>query len=416
MPDRLDPAHLAADAAAAAVASLVDAEAAVDLTRRLVRVPSVNDPARGLSEAPAAAVVEEVMREFGWDPVVEEVEPGRPNVWAVVDGGLPGPTLLFEGHTDVVTEGSLDEWSVDPFGAEIVGGKLFGRGAADMKSGVAAMLHAVRAVELAGSFPGRIIVAALVDEEGRMLGVKHFVAAGHVRDVDAAIVCEPEAEEICCVAKGAIRLGVTATGRMAHGAMPQHARNPLPALADLVTQIKAYESELHQDPGEHEHLGLTYLTPTVLNGGSTPQLNVIPGRAFLGVDCRTVPAINHEEVVARVRASAGDVARRHGVQIEVAVIEERPCAVTPEDHPIALAVADAHQVVTGSAPIFGGVPGATDGTILWRDAGIPNVVYGPGPKWIAHQPDEYVEVDDIVRKARVYAVAALRFLTGGGGQ
>ena len=81
----------------------------------------------------------------------------------------------------------------------------------------------------------------------------------------------------------------------------------------------------------------------------------------------------------------------------------------------ARAVAQAHSAVTGTAPVFGGVPGATDGTILWRDSGIPNVVYGPGPKWIAHQPDEYVEVDDIVRKTRVYAEAALAFLTGATG-
>lgn len=350
------------------------------------------------------------MRGFGWQPVVDEVAPGRPNVVATVDGGPPGPTLLFEGHTDVVTAGEDDEWTVEPFGGDIVDGRLFGRGSADMKSGLAAMLHAVRAVELSGTFPGRIVVAALVDEEGQMLGAKHFVASGMAAGVDAAIVCEPEAEEICAVAKGAIRLWVTCTGRMAHGAMPQHARNPLPAVAELMAAVRSYESELQRDPGEHRHLGLTYLTPTVLHAGSRQQLNVIPGRAVVGFDCRTVPGVDHDALVERMGAIAADVGRRHDVRVEVHVIEERPCAVTPEDHPVALAVAAAHRDVTGEEPAFGGVPGATDGTILWRDGGIPNVVYGPGPKWIAHQPDEYVEVDDVVRKARVYAQAALVFL------
>jgi succinyl-diaminopimelate desuccinylase len=395
---------------AATVVDLVDAEAVVALTQELVRIPSVNDPARGLSEAKAAAVVERVMRGFGWGPRVEEVAPGRPNVWAVVEGGLPGPTLMFEGHTDVVTEGSAEEWSRDPFGGEIAEGRLHGRGSADMKSGVAAMVHATRALQLAGPFPGRVLVAALADEEGRMLGVKSFVANGHADGVAAAIVCEPEAEEICCVAKGAVRLGIHATGRMAHGAMPQHAVNPVPALARLVEAVRTLETALQADPGAHEHLGPTYLTPTVLEGGNRAQLNVIPGRAFLGLDCRTVPGVDHDELVARVRAEAARLAAETGVRLEVEVIEERPCAVISQDHPVALAVAAGHRAVTGTPPLWGGVPGATDGTILWRDGGIPNVVYGPGGKWIAHQPDEYVEVQDIVRKAKVYAVAARHFL------
>ncbi|MFI7249058.1 M20 family metallopeptidase [Micromonospora chalcea] len=394
---------------------LVDEQAVVSLTQDLVRIPSTWDAAQGRSEQPVAELVAQVMRGFGWRPEVTEVVPGRPNVVAVVEGGLPGPTLMFEGHTDVVTEGSPEEWTVDPFGGDIVDGRLYGRGSADMKAGVAAMIHAARAVELAGPFPGRIVVAALVDEEGQMLGAKHFTTTALAREVDAAIICEPEAEEICAVAKGAVRLLVTCTGKMAHGAMPQHGRNPVPAVAELVAALGRFQKELQADPGEHEHLGLTFLTPTVLDAGSADQLNVIPGRAVLGVDCRTVPGVDHAALAARVRADADAIGARHGVSFAVEVVDDRPCAVTPEDHPISLAVADAHRAVTGTAPVFGGVPGATDGTILWRDSGIPNVVYGPGPKWIAHQPDEYVEVDDIVRKTKVYAEAALAFLTGATG-
>lgn len=125
-----------------------------------------------------------------------------------------------------------------------------------------------------------------------------------------------------------------------------------------------------------------------------------------------MPGVDHAALAERVRSDAAAIGARHGVTFAVDVVDDRPCAVTPEDHPIALAVARAHRDVTGVEPAFGGVPGATDGTILWRDSGIPNVVYGPGPKWIAHQPDEYVEVDDVVRKTRVYAEAALVFLTG----
>src|SRR2546423_15566601 len=99
----------------------VDTEGMIAFARDLVRVPSVHRPERGHTEAAAAALVAERMGAFGWAPLVEEAAPGRPNVVAVVDGGRPGPTLLFEGHTDVVTEGDPIDWSRDPFGGEVAG-------------------------------------------------------------------------------------------------------------------------------------------------------------------------------------------------------------------------------------------------------------------------------------------------------
>ncbi|MEA2058566.1 MAG: M20/M25/M40 family metallo-hydrolase, partial [Actinomycetota bacterium] len=106
------------------------------------------------------------------------------------------------------------------------------------------------------------------------------------------------------------------------------------------------------------------------------------------------------------------VAEATGVELDLSVIEDRPATETPSDDPVVRAVVAAHEAVHGETPRFGGVPGTTDGTILWRDAGLPIVVYGPGGKWIAHQVDEYVEVDDLVDSANVYAEAALRFLNG----
>src|SRR5690606_15670616 len=148
-----------------------------ELTAELVRIRSVHDPAAGTAEEPAARLVAERMREFGWDPEVVEVAPGRPNVIAVVDGGGgPGPTQMLQGPTDVVTEGARESWSFDPYAGDVVDGRLRGRGSADMKAGVAAMVHATRALQLAGPFPGRVVVGALVDEEGLMLGAKHFAA------------------------------------------------------------------------------------------------------------------------------------------------------------------------------------------------------------------------------------------------
>lgn len=390
----------------------IDRDALVAFAQALVRVDSVNDPARGRSEADAAALVAGQMRAFGWEPSLDEVAPGRPNVVAVLDGGLPGPTLLFEGHTDVVMEGPRELWSVDPFGGEIRDGRLYGRGSADMKAGVAAMLFAADAVRRAGPFPGRIVVAALVDEEGMMLGAKRFCATPLAAEVDAAIVCEPEGGEVCTAQKGALRLRLDATGKMAHGAMPQHGINPAPALAAFVEAVGRLERELQARHGAHPSLGPARLTPTVIRAGEELQLNVIPGHAWLAVDVRTIPGVEHAEIVDRLRADAAEIAAATRVGLELTVVDDRPATETPQDAPVVRAVADAHEALLGVRPSYGGVPGATDGTILFRDLGVPVVVYGPGGKWIAHQADEWVAVDELAIYAEVYAEAALRYLNG----
>ncbi|MFC4007292.1 M20 family metallopeptidase [Nonomuraea purpurea] len=384
----------------------VDADAVVEFTQALVRIPSTNDPGR--RERAAAELVAARMREWGWEPVVYEVAPDRPNVVAVVEGGGgAGPTLMFEGHTDVVTEGDLSTWTVDPFGAEIRDGRLWGRGSADMKSGLAATLYATRALQLAGPFPGRIKVCALADEEGLMLGAHHFVSEGLTADVDGAIVAEPEAGEICAVAKGALRLRVDLTGKMAHGAMPQHGRNPIPALGTLLVALAALQEELQARHPAHEHLGEVYVTPTVLQAGAEAQVNVIPAVASLFVDVRTIPGVEHKTVADRVAVLASAA---EGITAEVSVLVDRPPVDVPTSDPVVAALAAAHRAVTGQEPVYGGVPGSTDGTVLTHWGGIPSVVYGPGGKWIAHQADEYVEVAEIVRCTRVFAEAARRFL------
>jgi succinyl-diaminopimelate desuccinylase len=387
-----------------------DVEAAVELTSRLVQLRTVNEPGAAVVEDPAGRLLYDVMRDFGWHVTIEDVVPGRPNVVGIVEGTGPGRTLMFEGHTDVVTEGDRDEWSFYPFAGDIVDGRLRGRGAADMKSGVAAMIHAVRAVEL-GGFAGRIIVAALADEEGMMLGAKDFAASPLAASgIDGVIVCEPEAGEICAVAKGAMRIRIDLTGMMAHGAMPQHGRSPIPALGQLVIGLGELQQQIAETVGPHEHLGEFYLTPTVLQAGSVEQVNVIPATASMLLDVRTIPAVAHQPLLLLITKLTETIAAEAGLRSAVTVIDDRPPVDTPVDAAVVRALVRAHELVTGEPARFGGVPGTTDGTILTRDAGLQTVVYGPGGKWIAHQANEFVDVADIVTATRVYAAAARIFL------
>jgi len=145
----------------------------------------------------------------------------------------------------------------------------------------------------------------------------------------------------------------------------------------------------------------------VVRAGTEEQVNVIPATASVFVDVRTVPGLDHQEVAGRVAALAG----WDGVTAEVSILVDRPPVDVPVDDPVVAALAAAHRDVTGAEPVYGGVPGSTDGTVLTHWGGVPSVVYGPGGKWIAHQSDEYVEVAEIVQCTRVFAEAARRFLT-----
>ena len=397
-------------AGATPAADLIDPQAVLDLAAALVRLRTVNEPDAAQIEQPAADLVAETMRGYGWDVSVCDAAPGRPNVVAVIEGSGPGRTLMFEGHTDVVTEGDTSAWTFDPYSGDVVDGMLRGRGSADMKSGVAAMIHAARAVQQTG-FAGRIVVGALADEEGMMLGAKAFAASELAASgIDGVIVCEPEAGEVCASAKGALRIRVDLTGVMAHGAMPQIGRNPIPAVGPLLVGLGELQKQIASSVGTHPELGEFYLTPTVLDAGTAEQQNVIPRSASVYLDIRTIPAVEHPGLIHLITRLAEQIADEYGLGCEITIIDDRPAVDTPRDAPVVAALAAAHREITGEEPVFGGVPGTTDGTILTRDAGLSTVVYGPGGKWIAHQADEVCAVADIVTAARVYAAAAQRFL------
>jgi succinyl-diaminopimelate desuccinylase len=409
-------------ALAAAAAAAVDPGEVLRRARELVRRRSVWDEATGSSEAGAAAYVADELAALGLEVTVDEVAPGRPNVIADWTGGAFEPgvhrTLMLEGHTDVVTEGDRARWSFDPYGAALVpdplgGRRLYGRGSADMKAGVAAAIEAVAALQRAApELPGRVRVGIVVDEEGMMAGIKRFIAAGWADDVDGAIVCEPEELELCLHQKGAMRLHVHVRGVMAHGAMPYAGVNPIVGLLRFLAAVDALQSEEQARVGHHPYLGRPWLTPTILRSpvAGEAQLNVMPDTAYAALDVRTVPGQDHAALFDRLRGDADRIATATpGLSIDLDWFESRPWTETPPDDPLVRALEDAYPAVLGTPPRYGGVPGATDGTFLHL-AGVPIVTVGPGDRSIPHQVDEFVRIDDAVRAARLYAAAAVLYL------
>jgi len=404
---------------AAAAADTVDARRVQDLAQALVRTRSVVDEARGTTERAAAELVAAELRGVGLDPVVEEAAPGRPNVicdWAgsAFDASRHR-TLMFEGHTDVVTEGDPATWQVPPFEGRIDGDVLHGRGSADMKAGVAAAIAALEAVRrVAPDLPGRIRLGIVADEEGMMLGIKHFIRQGWADDVTGAIVCEPEENEICLFQKGAMRLHVRVHGVMSHGAMPYAGVNPVRGVADLVVALRDYEQREQRRLGEHRFLGLPWITPTVVQAPARgeAQLNVMPDEAYVALDVRTVPGQDHDAILAEIRRIAAELeAGTARLRFDIDCFESRPWTETDPLDPLVRAVEAVYPAVLGTAPRYGGVPGATDGTFLWAWKDIPIVTVGPGDRTIPHQVNEFVRLSDTVTSARLYAAAAVAYLS-----
>ena len=419
-----EPTSEAVLALAQEAAAAVDEARVVRLTQALVRVRSVADPESGATEAACAQLVADELRATGLAPVVQEVAPGRPNVICDWSGTGFDPakhrTLLFEGHTDVVTEGERTRWTFEPFGGDLVdatdGQRLYGRGSADMKGGVAAAIVALEALRsVAPDLAGRVRLGIVVDEEGMMLGIKDFIARGWADDVDGAIVCEPEEHELCLVQKGAMRLHVRVSGVMAHGAMPYAGVNPITGLMRFLAAAHTIEVGEQARLGPHEHLGLPWITPTIVRAPvrGAAQLNVMPDEAYAALDVRTVPGQDHQTLYGALSTAADDVASATpGLSIVLDWFESRPWTQTPGDDPLVRALECVYPLVFQRPARYGGVPGATDGTFLRATAGVPIVTVGPGDRTIPHQVDEFVRSDDLVRAARLYAAAAATYLAG----
>jgi succinyl-diaminopimelate desuccinylase len=393
----------------------IDDNQLIQWVQALTRIPSVWRPDLGIGEAAAADWVAARCREIGLETHIEEVAPGRPNVIARYGTGA-SPTLLFEGHTDVVTEGDPALWTDPPFSATIRNGRIYGRGANDMKAGLVCALVAIRAIVQNGApIQGNLLLGAVCDEEGQMLGIKHFVDRGWADHVTAAIICEPEENHLCIAQKGVMWLRITIHGVMAHGAMPLTGVNSAYPLGQFLTHLQQLELAEIEAYGRHEFLGQPSITPTILRsplpGHGEAQNNVMPGASEVVLDCRLIPGQDAEKLqmkIAQLAESA--VAADPRLNYTLEVLEVRHPTATGRDEPVVRALASAYTDLTGQPPIYGGVPGSTDGTILHARKGIPIVTCGPGDIHIPHHVDEWVSIDEIKLAARLYVLAALRFL------
>ena len=358
----------------------------VQLVSDLVAIESVNPSLvdGGAGEQAIADFLATWLRRAGFDVEVNEVAPGRPNVVAIADGKSRGPTRLLCGHTDTVGVEGMDA----PFQPVVRDGRLYGRGSQDMKGGLAAMFHAA-AGWLAGDRggAGRVIVAAIADEEYASLGADALALRWRA---DEAVITEPTDLAIGIGHKGFSCAEITVHGRAAHGSRPREGKDAILAMGRVLQRLEALDVEL-QSRAAHPLLGVASLHAGRIHGGT--ELSVYPARAVLEMERRILPGEPVDVAAGELAAIAGEIATNDpDFRADIRLLLARPAYETPRDATVITHLAAAARARLGEVRL--------EGTTFWTDAailgaaGTPTVLFGPRGAGL-HSIEEHVVIDDL---------------------
>jgi acetylornithine deacetylase len=384
------------------------------LLQDLLRIPSVTGSA---AEGEAQHALATRLRRLGldtdlWeidlpsttaDPAFPGMEAPRVDAWGLVatTGGDDGPTLVLNGHIDVVPTGDLDAWTVDPWAADVRGDRVLGRGACDMKAGLACQVMAATVLAEAGvDLRGRLSLQSVVGEEDGGLGTFATLRRGHTGDV--AVVCEPTSLDVVPACAGALTFRLVIRGRSAHASVRDEGLDVLDVYVRVHQALRELEARRNTDVHPlMAHRAIPYpLSVGTLRVGdwpsSVPDLRVAEGRIGVALE-------------ESVESARGDLERclaeiGHPVEVEWWGGQFAP-GVLPADSPLLEQVSAVHRLLTGSDPRVHGVPYGSDLRLLTA-AGIPTVHYGPGDVREAHAPDESVPMAELVTVTRALVLLA----------
>jgi succinyl-diaminopimelate desuccinylase len=384
--------------------------AIVDLTRRLVAVDTTNPPGRGYAEC--AQILRDALDALGLRCDTREVDlPGRePRFCLRAEHGSGARSLYLHGHYDVVPAQSPAQ-----FAPELRDGRLWGRGSADMKGGLAAMIHAVAALRDAGvALDGRVVLQLVPDEEdGSAGGSAHLTEHGQLVD-DGAIgmlTPEPTSGVVWNACRGAITQRITVHGRESHVGLLHDGDNAFERMVDVVQALRRLRDEVAERRTGYAIEPPAARRSILLLGGSASSgsgFNVVPARASFTLDRRPNPEEDLDAERARL-AAVVDGFRADGYRIDVETLQDTFSAGCAEDSELAVALAESVEATEGARPAFELCPGVLE--IRWYARhGIPAYAYGPGRLEVAHGPDEHVDVAALTRCAAVYAQTIERVL------
>jgi len=366
----------------------------IELLREMVATPSIScglcgEPDAIHGESRMVELIADFWDRHHLDYEIQQVQPGRDNIIARVEGGN-GPSLLLEAHTDTV---EIENMDIAPFDPVVKNGRGYGRGSCDDKASLAAMMIGLRNAAEKG-LAGTVTVAATADEEYGFGGARKLVEAGCM--ADGAVVGEPTCLQLVIAHKGACRLKVSTHGTAAHSSQPHKGENAIYAMAEIVRVLRDYADALCRRP-EHPLVGGPTCCVGMIWGGQAP--NIVPDRCEVTVDRRVIPGENMAAVEAKIRSVIGaEVGDEVNWCIELS-LAGLPLETDPECR-IALLAREAIGAVTGDTTLAG-VQYGTDAS-AFSLSGIPSVVVGPGSIQQAHTAVEYVDIDQVEKAAVIY--------------
>ena len=369
---------------------------ALEITRDIVRMDTRNPPGR---EVDCAHYLGDLLSAAGIEVSYHEFAPERTSLVAVLrgEGGNGKKPLCFGGHIDVVPLGAKD-WSVDPFGADIVDGKLFGRGTTDMKAGISSFVHValkLAAEEKRGT--ADMVMAICAGEETGCEGSYHLAEIGALDEAGAIVIAEPTSNYPILGHKGALWLKVETEGITAHGSMPEHGDNALYKAARSVTKLEEFDFNVmpHKTAGQ--------VDPQCRHHAGWLNLNSVPDHAEFTVDIRTLPEQDHAKILSGLEGYLGD-------ENKIARVVDCGGVHTPHTHPWMQEIYEVMEPILGEPIEPRGAPYFTDASALMPAYGRPpTVILGPGEMHMAHQTDEYCPVAHIEQAAEVYEILARRW-------
>jgi acetylornithine deacetylase len=365
----------------------------------LVAINSINPELvpGGRGEAEIARFIADWMERAGLEVHLEEPLPGRPNVVAIARGSGGGKSLMLNGHMDTVGV----EGMTRPHEPQVRDGRLHGRGAYDMKAGLAACMLAVKNAKQK-NLRGDVILTAVMDEEYAGLGTMDIAKRYRA---DAAIVAEFTEMNLILAHKGFVWLDVETTGVAAHGSRPELGIDAIVKMGAMLVELEKLDQTLRSHP-THKWLGSGSLHASLINGGR--ELSSYPDRCQLSIERRTLPGETPEMIEAEVqeiikRLQNKDPAFKAQVRRGI----DRPPMETPEDSPIVKVVKGSAEKVLKHPPEISGVPFWTDAATLWA-AGIPSILFGPSGAG-AHAIEEWVDLQSMDDCAKIYLETAVEF-------
>jgi len=376
----------------------------VDLAIQLVQTATENPPG---NEKTAAQFLRSLLSRMGFKIKTVLSPKGRWNIVAERRWGKGGKTLIFNGHLDVVPAGDPSQWKYPPFEGKLSKGRIYGRGASDMKSGIASFIHALSTIERS-KIPlhrGAVILHLVSDEESHGHHGMRFLTRKVGIQGNAALVGEPTDLQPVIAQKGALWFRISTLGKSAHGSRPHLGVNAVEKMTKLMERLNSILLEK-----EHPLLGKPTLSIGTIRGGT--KINIVPDRCEIEVDRRILPGEKKGTVLGEIKAILDSLRSQDPLfryRIEEIDFAE-PSEVDPDEEIVRIGV-EAIQEVMGKKPLLRAFSGFTDSRFYVNHYHIPTLILGPGGVDQAHTTNESVEVEALLQAAHVYGLILVQYLS-----